>query len=58
MLTIEFQTVNAAFDPPNRKNEVAEILRSVAAKVAGGLTEGKVLDVNGNTVGTWTLTNN
>lgn len=51
---IYFETVNAAFDD-DPAPEVARILRTTAVLVGAGDTEGKVVDANGNTVGTWGL---
>lgn len=33
---------------------VAGALREIADKVEGGHTEGRIMDANGNSVGTWT----
>ena len=41
---------NAAFESPE---ELPEIIRRVADRVADGETAGSVRDSNGNTVGTW-----
>lgn len=57
MFTLTFRTANAAFtehDDPTP--EVARILADVAARVETGRRAGPVVDVNGNTVGEWTLT--
>ena len=43
---------NAAFDDAPA-SEIARILRSVARKVEQGAEGGKLIDVNGNTVGSW-----
>lgn len=55
-LTITIDMGNAAF-ADNGGAEVAEILERLAYglpfKVADGETGGKLLDSNGNTVGTW-----
>ena len=47
---IFIKTDNAAFRP-DPAPEVARILRKVAAEMAGGLSDRKLLDVNGNVVG-------
>ncbi len=46
---------NAAFGTTTdeRREEQARIVREVLAKMAQGRTEGKLIDYNGNTVGTW-----
>lgn len=51
-------TLNAAFDEEegNAGAELARILRELAARVEGGVPTGddaSILDVNGNTVGSW-----
>lgn len=52
--TLTMNTDNDAFaaDPTA---EIARILRKTAQRIVNGTTEGRVLDVNGNTVGTFTL---
>jgi hypothetical protein len=52
---VEMSTDNAAFDG-DAGAEVARILREVAGEVAGGKTDGKCRDINGNSVGKWSLT--
>lgn len=59
MFRLEIETTNAAFgDDPgaDRERELARILREVAARAETGQTSGAVHDYNGNTVGTWKLT--
>jgi len=66
-VTIEFETGNAAFDDPS---EVERILAVAAREIASGLEilrmdlngpgspvgcGGAIADVNGNTVGTWSV---
>lgn len=55
MLEVKFETDNAAFDGRGRNIEVARILRGLAKKVESGEDSGKVMDFNGNSVGTWRL---
>lgn len=57
---VEFETENAAF-AKDKGFEVARILKLVAAKVEAGdgswkTLTGSILDLNGNTVGTFTET--
>lgn len=52
---MEFSTGNAAFGDEDNY-EVARILRKVADQVILGETEGIARDINGNTVGEWSLT--
>jgi hypothetical protein len=53
-MKIEFNTSGAAFDDYG-DTEVERILEEIIAKVKGGRTEGKILDINGNTIGKWSL---
>ena len=54
---IEISTSNAAFEEDYRGAVVADLLtESVAPKLRDGHTDGIVRDVNGNNIGTWTLT--
>lgn len=53
MLELKFSTANAAFDDTYR--ECARILHAIARKVEQGYESGKCMDINGNTVGSWSL---
>ena len=59
MLTIQINTANAAFTD-NGGAEIAKILErltyAVPFKLADGVTSGTILDSNGNSVGTWSFT--
>jgi len=56
---LDISTDNAAFEDEYLRREVARILRALADKVASGaMNLGEpvnVRDINGNTVGTFTL---
>ena len=63
--TLKFKTDGAAFhsyedDAPTNRSEVATVLREAASAVLFnedfGTISGAVSDHNGNTVGSWTLT--
>jgi len=59
MFELSISTDGAAFHDSGetaRADELARILRSVAESVEGGLTEGRVRDVNGNGCGRWSIT--
>lgn len=57
MFKLEFETDNAAFTDGNKETEVANIIMSIAKWITYyGDTQGDVCDSNGNTVGTWELT--
>jgi len=54
---ITIKTDNAAFGDSDsaRAEEVARLLREIAADMDQGCTSGPVIDLNGNKVGTWDL---
>ena len=52
MIKIQFKTDNDAF-VDDRSGSVAAILRNIAGKIETGEIEGKVFDVNGNSIGDW-----
>jgi hypothetical protein len=54
MFAIKIDTDNDAFSPASGF-EVARILEEIAGKLKNGETSGKCVDVNGNSVGGWTL---
>lgn len=62
MLSITIETGNAAFgdaddaEGPAAGYECAAILRSIADRLEAGETDGKLRDSNGNTVGSFELT--
>lgn len=53
MVKVEFEADNAAFEGVEGPMEVRRILRVVADKIDAGLTEGAILDINGNVVGSF-----
>ena len=54
MFKLSFNTSNAAFIDYGTE-EVKRILLEVAEKVQNGITEGKIIDINGNRIGKWEL---
>ena len=53
---MKFETGNDAFEGDNFEFEVARILNDVSRDLElRGKTSGKVVDVNGNIVGEWSL---
>lgn len=56
MFRLRLSTANAAFSDGAAGAEVARILREAASRVADGEREGNLLDVNGNTVGSFKIT--
>ena len=53
-MKIEFNTTGATFDDYGDV-EVERILEEIIEKVKNGHTEGKILDINGNSIGEWEL---
>lgn len=53
-MIIEFNTSGAAFEYYGDM-EVERILDEIVAKVKSGDNEGKILDINGNTIGKWEM---
>ena len=55
MFKLEFETDNAAFDSYGLATETARILRKIAKRIEEGLLDGKVIDLNGNSIGHYEL---
>ena len=53
-MKIKFNTSGQAFEDYG-DTEVERILEEIIAKVKNGYTEGKILDINGNSIGEWEL---
>lgn len=54
MFTVKINTGNAAYtDDP--EYEIASNLREIASDLNNGVRRGRVMDHNGNSVGTWEL---
>ena len=53
-MKIEFKTSGQAFEDYG-DTEVERVLEEIIKKVKGGYTEGKILDINGNSIGKWSL---
>lgn len=57
MFKLEIQTGNAAFEGSSLEEEIGRILYTVADRVQrGGNQSGLCKDLNGNTVGEWSIT--
>lgn len=50
--TVSFDIDNDSFKV-NPEGETARTLRELADKIEAGRTFGKVMDINGNTIGSW-----
>ena len=57
MLKVRIETKNSAFEGLNKRFEIERCLKSVIERINGCDDEGNILDVNGNKVGSYTLTN-
>ena len=57
-MKIEYTEDNAAFSGGTAPAENARILRKIADQVEEGRTDGVIMDVNGNRVGTWSTDDN
>ena len=55
MFRLTFETDNAAFEADLKSEEIARILRAIADKVEDNRDGGKVMDSNGNAVGSWEI---
>lgn len=55
MFKLEFSTDNAAFEYSYGANETARILRKLAKRIEDGDFDGKVMDSNDNSIGTYEL---
>lgn len=55
MFQVKFKTDNAAFEGPFLQEETTRILQALIKLIERGHTGGAVRDVNGNTVGQWSL---
>ena len=57
MFTLKFHTDNDAFQAEDRldTDEVARVLKRVIATVRAGSIMAPIHDVNGNTIGSWSL---
>jgi hypothetical protein len=53
-MNIKFNTSGQAFEDYG-DTEVERVLEEIIRKVKNGRTEGKILDINGNTIGEWKL---
>ena len=53
MFTVSFNTNGHAFNDGHGAQEISRILQGLASKVESLYMEGTIVDVNGNTIGTW-----
>jgi hypothetical protein len=55
MFKVSFKISNDAFKNGYGREETARVLRKIAEQVETGYNGKKVIDVNGNTVGAWSV---
>jgi hypothetical protein len=55
MFNLKFKTGNAAFSD-YKEYEIERILKEVITQVNNGYTEKSILDINGNVIGKWSIT--
>lgn len=53
---IEFETSNAAFDEDSKAYAIQDILDKIGNDIVYGVKESIVRDVNGNKIGSWSVT--
>lgn len=53
MFVLEIVTDNAAFE--DKDQEIARILRNAADRIEAGQSSGKLMDANGNSVGSFSV---
>ena len=56
-ISIELNTDNGAYEGIHPSIIASEVLAEVRHKIERGAADGIVRDINGNTVGTWSLDN-
>jgi hypothetical protein len=56
MVKIEFKTGNSTFSDEAKELEIARILKKIAYQIATGYDNDKIRDINGNTIGSWEIT--
>lgn len=56
MFNVKFNTGNAAFDYGEDRSEIIRILNNIQESIEYGRSEGSVIDINGNKIGSWKYT--
>ena len=52
MMQIDFETIGSAFEERSEV-EITRILRDIARHIEFGHVQGRILDINGNTIGSY-----
>lgn len=53
MFNVKFNTGNAAFDYGEDRIEIMRILNEIHDSIEYGRSEGSIIDINGNKIGSW-----
>ena len=54
-MKIQFGTDNAAFEEYGTEYQIEVIFERIIQRIKNGETEGKIQDINGNNIGSWSL---
>ena len=54
-MKIQFSTDNAAFEEYGIEYQIEVICERIIQRIKNGETEGKIQDINGNNIGSWSL---
>lgn len=54
-MKIQFSTDNAAFEEYGTEYQIEYIFERIIQRIKNGETEGKIQDINGNNIGSWSL---
>ena len=54
-MKIQFSTDNAAFEEYGIEYQIEVIFERIIQRIKNGETEGKIQDINGNNIGSWSL---
>ena len=54
-MKIQFNTSNAAFEEYGMEYQIEVIFERIIQRIRNGETEGKIQDINGNNIGSWSI---
>ena len=54
-MKIQFNTSNAAFEEYGMEYQIELIFKRILHRIRNGETEGKIQDINGNNIGSWSI---
>lgn len=55
MVNIKFSTSGSSFDDYGPDYQLEKIFEQIREKINSGKTEGKIIDINGNSIGNFTI---